>query len=184
MNCSTLGIPVHHLLPEFTQTQGHRVGDAIQPSHPLSSSSPPAPRRRRERFLVRRGRPARLSRVSPDGCARRLLLPWAHTRRAPAVRRRRRRVLVEEGPGAHVTTVPFSAPPSPAASPGDRLAVVPRRRFQGVVGGEASAVPLGGRIGRPRGFRAAATGPRRASRPWSPRSSPSWEVIQIGRAHV
>ena len=43
MNCSTLGIPVHHLLPEFTQTQGHRVGDAIQPSHPLSSSSHPAP---------------------------------------------------------------------------------------------------------------------------------------------
>ena len=36
------GFPVHHQLPEFTQTHVHRVGDAIQPSHPLSSSSPPA----------------------------------------------------------------------------------------------------------------------------------------------
>ena len=35
MNCSTQGLPVHHHLPEFTQTHGHRVGDAIQPSHPL-----------------------------------------------------------------------------------------------------------------------------------------------------
>ena len=43
MNCSTPGLPVHHQLPEFTQTHVHRVGDAIQPSHPLSSSSPPAP---------------------------------------------------------------------------------------------------------------------------------------------
>ena len=43
MNCSTQGFPVHHQLPEFTQTQVHRVSDAIQPSHPLSSPSPPAP---------------------------------------------------------------------------------------------------------------------------------------------
>jgi len=43
MNCSTPGLPVHHQLPEFTQTHVHRVGDAIQPSHPLSSPSPPAP---------------------------------------------------------------------------------------------------------------------------------------------
>ena len=43
MNCSTPGSPVHHQLPEFTQTHVHRVGDAIQPSHPLSSPSPPAP---------------------------------------------------------------------------------------------------------------------------------------------
>ena len=42
MDCSTPGFPVHHQLPEFTQTQVHRVGDAIQPSHPLSSPSPPA----------------------------------------------------------------------------------------------------------------------------------------------
>ena len=40
MNCSTSGLPVHHQLPEFTQTHVHRVGDAIQPSHPLSSPSP------------------------------------------------------------------------------------------------------------------------------------------------
>ena len=43
MNCSMPGLPVHHQLPEFTQTQVHQVGDAIQPSHPLSSPSPPAP---------------------------------------------------------------------------------------------------------------------------------------------
>ena len=43
MNCSTPGLPVHYQLPEFTQTHVHRVSDAIQPSHPLSSSSPPAP---------------------------------------------------------------------------------------------------------------------------------------------
>ena len=42
MNCSTPGLPVHHQLPEFTQTHVHRVGDAIEPSHPLSSPSPPA----------------------------------------------------------------------------------------------------------------------------------------------
>ena len=43
MNCSTPGLPVHHELPEFTQTHVHQVGDAIQPSHPLSSRSHPAP---------------------------------------------------------------------------------------------------------------------------------------------
>ena len=43
MNCSTPGLPVHHQLPEFTQTHVHRVSDAIQPSHHLSSPSPPAP---------------------------------------------------------------------------------------------------------------------------------------------
>jgi len=44
MNCSTPGLPVHRHLPKFTQTHVHRVGDAIQPSHPLSSSPfPPAP---------------------------------------------------------------------------------------------------------------------------------------------
>ena len=42
MNCSMPGLPVHHQLPEFTQTHIHRVSDAIQPSHPLSSPSLPA----------------------------------------------------------------------------------------------------------------------------------------------
>ena len=42
MNRSTPGLPVHHQLPEFTQPHVHRVGDAIQPSHPLSFPSPPA----------------------------------------------------------------------------------------------------------------------------------------------
>ena len=43
MNHSTPGLPVHHQLREFTQTHVHRVSDAIQPPHPLSSPSPPAP---------------------------------------------------------------------------------------------------------------------------------------------
>ena len=41
MNHSTPGLPVHHQLPEFTQTYVHQVGDAIQPSHPPSAPSPP-----------------------------------------------------------------------------------------------------------------------------------------------
>ena len=43
MNFCTPGLPVHHQLPEFTQTHVHQVSDAIQPPHPLSSPSPPAP---------------------------------------------------------------------------------------------------------------------------------------------
>ena len=43
MNRSMPGLPVHHQFPEFTQTHVHRVRDAIQPSHPRSSPSPPAP---------------------------------------------------------------------------------------------------------------------------------------------
>jgi len=42
MNCGRSGLPVYNQLPEFTQIHIHRVGDAIQPSHPLSSPSPPA----------------------------------------------------------------------------------------------------------------------------------------------
>ena len=42
MDCSTPGFPVHHQLPELAQTHVYQVGDAIQPSHPLSSPSPPA----------------------------------------------------------------------------------------------------------------------------------------------
>ena len=51
MNRSTPGLPVYHQLPEFTQTHVHRVGDAIQPSHPLSSPSPPAPNRSQHQGL-------------------------------------------------------------------------------------------------------------------------------------
>ena len=43
MNRSLPGLPVHHQLPEFTETHVHPISDAIQPSHPLSSPSPPAP---------------------------------------------------------------------------------------------------------------------------------------------
>ena len=42
MDCCSPGLPTHHQLPEFTQTHVHGAGDAIQPSHPLSSPSPPA----------------------------------------------------------------------------------------------------------------------------------------------
>ena len=42
MDCSTPGLPIHHQLPELVQTHAHGVGDAIQPSHPLLSPSPPA----------------------------------------------------------------------------------------------------------------------------------------------
>ena len=51
MNCSTPGLPVHHKLPELTQTHDHQVGDGIQSSHPLSSSSPPAPNRSQHQGL-------------------------------------------------------------------------------------------------------------------------------------
>ena len=52
-NCSTPGLPVHHQLPEFTQTHVHWVGDAIEPSHLLSSPSPPAPNpSQHQSFLV------------------------------------------------------------------------------------------------------------------------------------
>ena len=50
MNRSTPGLPVHHKLPEFAQTHAHHVGDAIQPSHPLSSPSPPNPSQHQSLF--------------------------------------------------------------------------------------------------------------------------------------
>ena len=54
MNPSTPGLPVNHQLPEFTQTQVHRVSDAIQPSHPLSSPSPPTPNPSQHQSLFQR----------------------------------------------------------------------------------------------------------------------------------
>ena len=54
MNRSTPGLPVDHQLPEFTQTHVHRVSDAIQPSHPLSSPSPPAPNPSQHQSLFQR----------------------------------------------------------------------------------------------------------------------------------
>ena len=52
MNHSTPGLPVHHQLPEFTQTHVHQVSDAIQSSHPLSSPSPPAPNSSQHQSLL------------------------------------------------------------------------------------------------------------------------------------
>ena len=54
MNHSTSGLPVHHQLPVFTQTHAHRVGDAIQPSHPLLPPSPPAPNPSQNQGLFQR----------------------------------------------------------------------------------------------------------------------------------
>ena len=54
MNRRMPGLPVHHQLPEFTQTHVHRVSDAIQPSHPLSSPSPPAPNPSQHQSLFQR----------------------------------------------------------------------------------------------------------------------------------
>ena len=54
MNRSTPGLPVYHQLPEFTQTHVHQVGDAIQPSHPLSSPSPPASNASQHQSLFQR----------------------------------------------------------------------------------------------------------------------------------
>ena len=54
MNRSTPGLPVHHQLPEFTQTRVHQVSDAIRPSHPLSSPSPPAPNPSQHQSLFQR----------------------------------------------------------------------------------------------------------------------------------
>ena len=54
MNCSTPGLPVHHQFLESTQPHAHRVGDAIQPSPPLSSPSPPAPNPSQHQGLFQR----------------------------------------------------------------------------------------------------------------------------------
>ena len=54
MDCSMPGLPVHHKLPESTQTHVYQVGDAIQPSHPLSSPSPPAPNPSQHQGLFQR----------------------------------------------------------------------------------------------------------------------------------
>ena len=56
MDCSTPGLPVHHQLPESTQTHVHWVGDAIQLSHPLSSPSPPALNLSQHQGLFKYGR--------------------------------------------------------------------------------------------------------------------------------
>ena len=54
MNSSTPGLAVHHQLLEFTQTRAQRVSNAIQPSHPLSSPSPPAPNPSQHQSLLQR----------------------------------------------------------------------------------------------------------------------------------
>ena len=70
MTCSTPGLPVHHHLPESTQTHVHWVGDAIQPSQPLSSPSPPALNLSRHQGLFLWSRAILIQQVSPGGWSR------------------------------------------------------------------------------------------------------------------
>ena len=84
MNCSTPGHPVHYQLPEFTQAHVHRASDAIQPSHPLSSPSPPAPNPSQhqslESWTVKKAERQRID-AFQLWCWRRLLrVPWTARR--------------------------------------------------------------------------------------------------------
>ena len=72
MNRSTPGLPVHHQLPEFTQTHVHWVSDAIQPSHPLSSPSSPALNLSQHQF----------SSVHSLNCVRLFATPWTAAHQA------------------------------------------------------------------------------------------------------
>ena len=72
INRSTPGLPVHHQLLEFTQTHAHRVGDAIQPSHPLSSPSSPTPNPSQHQGLVHL--------LHTKFCARYWFWSWRHIR--------------------------------------------------------------------------------------------------------
>ena len=79
MNRSMPGLPVYHQLPEFTQTHVHRVSDAIQPSHPLSSPSPPAPNPSAPfwRFAVQFSRSLTSNSLQPHGLQHsRHSYPW------------------------------------------------------------------------------------------------------------
>ena len=77
MNRSTPGLPVYHHLPELTQTHVHRVGDAIQPSHPLSSPFPPAPNPSQHQSLLHMLKVKSLSRV------RLFAIPWTIAHQDP-----------------------------------------------------------------------------------------------------
>ena len=86
MNCSTPGLPVHHQLLEFTQTPVHRVSDAIQPSHPLSSPSP-APNLSQHQSLIYRkcllscsSLPCSLCFLKSHRCAASAIAPIIHGR--------------------------------------------------------------------------------------------------------
>src|SRR5574341_426197 len=74
MNRSTPGLPVHQQLLEFTETYIHQVGDAIQPSHPLSSPSPPAPNPSQHQSLFQRSEEHTSELQSPTNLVCRLLL--------------------------------------------------------------------------------------------------------------
>ena len=78
MDCSTPDLPVHHQLPEFTQTHVHWVSDAIQPSHPLSSPSPPAFNLSQHQHLAPIPSKPGCQALSWDTCSRSLpCLVWA-----------------------------------------------------------------------------------------------------------
>ena len=119
MNCSTPGLlPIHHQLPEFTQTHVHRLGDAIQPFHPLSSPSPPAPNPSQHQSLFqshyfkenRRGKCGRVthflllaSKITTDcdrihEIRRQLLLGWKAMRNLNSILKKQRHLFVNKGP--------------------------------------------------------------------------------------
>ena len=81
MNHSTPGLPAHHQLPEFTQTHVHRVSDATQPSHPLSSPSPPASNPSQHQSRTIKQTEHQIINIFELWCWRRLLrVPWTARR--------------------------------------------------------------------------------------------------------
>ena len=100
-NYSTPGLPVHHQLPEFTQAHVHRVSNAIQPSHPLSSPSPPAPNPSQhqslESWTVKKAERRRID-VFELWCWRRLLrVPWTARRSNQSILKEIRPAISLEG---------------------------------------------------------------------------------------
>ena len=105
MDCSTPGLPVHHQLPEFTQTHVHRVGDAIQPSHPLSSPSPPV-------FNLSHHQKKR-KKVKSFSCVWLFVTPWTVAYQAP--------LSMEFSRQEYWSGLPFPSPgdlPNPGIEPG------------------------------------------------------------------
>ena len=81
MNHSTPGLPVHHQLPEFTQIHVHRVSDAIQPSHPRSSLSSPAPNpSQRIHLTISHSVVPRSTVPASFGNLLDMQIPWSHLR--------------------------------------------------------------------------------------------------------
>ena len=92
MNRSTPGLPVHQQLLEFTETHIHRVSDAIQPSHPLWSPSPPAPNPSQHQSSIKKTECRRIDAFELWCWRRPLRVPWT-------ARRSNQSILKEISPG-------------------------------------------------------------------------------------